>query len=533
MSIGHSVFRSTVPARDVSRSAALRLRVGWFARPVLVALGVLLQVRPADAAPVVFPETPLPGKAAFAESAGSRVRAILVHNNTIYVGGNFSVSQNGVTRTNLVALDLDGNLRPEFSGNPNGIVWALATDGKSLFVGGEYTRFGLKKRLAAVDLTTGAINPRFTAHVEGNLHKPAEEESQLATGVRSLAMMVDSSAAPPIVRLLVGGNFSQVNSTVDNRAGIAALDPETGDLDPSRFTLGVVDGYVNAVLSTPAQVYVGGTFNSFQEKPAGFSGGSSSGYSLGALDLNGKYRSYFTTGTESVTYARETPESVPKTQSEPLPIIDLDFAPASNRLFAAIGGKAGGANCAAAYDAPTGVRARGAQAQAWKTIYVGGDVQSVHYFGGNLYFGFHDGLFDQPDTSKVAVVDATTGLGVTDMAHVGASCDMKDKTTAENCWLPLMDAAKSSQQGFFGVWETRDFIDPVTGLARLIVGGEFTQVGGVANTKRLAIFAEAPPPLADAGTDAPADAEAVVIPDAGTASSADAGTAVGGSIATP
>ncbi|HMA94728.1 MAG TPA: hypothetical protein VKP30_18690, partial [Polyangiaceae bacterium] len=224
---------------------------------VPVGLCVLIHAAGANAKTVIFPETPLPGKAAFAESRGARVRAILVHGDTMYVGGNFTVSQGGVTRTNLVAFDLDGNLKPEFNAAPNGIVWSIVTDGKSLFVGGEYTRLGLKKHVAALDLKTGAVIPRFTAHLDGNLHKPADEETQLPTCVRTMAILTDTTVAPPVVRLLIGGNFTQVNSTVANRSGIAALDPDTGDLDTTRFAQGVAEGYVNAIVFTPQQVYVG------------------------------------------------------------------------------------------------------------------------------------------------------------------------------------------------------------------------------------------------------------------------------------
>ncbi|HEY5961295.1 MAG TPA: hypothetical protein VIV60_32280 [Polyangiaceae bacterium] len=446
-------------------------------------LSVSMYATAGSATPVVFPEAPLPGKAAFAESSGARVRSILVYGDTIYVGGNFSVSQNGVTRTNLAAFDLQGNLKPAFAANPNGIVWDIQTDGKWLFVGGEFTRLGLKKRIAAVDLTTGAVNPRFTVHVEGNLHTPVEEESQLPPSVRSLAVITDTTVNPPLVRLLVGGNFTQINSIVANRSGIAAVDPETGDLDATRFTLGVTGGYVNAVRATATQVFIGGTFNEFQSKAA----------SLGALDLTGIVRAFYNTGTENVTYPRETPESVPKTVTEPLPIIELDPSTTANRLFVAIGGKASGANCAAAYEIPDRVRTR-ALTQLWKTPGVGGDVQSVHYFDGNVFFGFHDGLYKQPDTTKMAAVDAATGIGQVDSDHVGLTCSLTDSSTAANCWLPVMDAASSGAQGFFGVWEIRDYVDPVTGMARLIVGGEFTQVGGVANTRRLAIFAQPVPP---------------------------------------
>ncbi|HMA97711.1 MAG TPA: hypothetical protein VKP30_33730, partial [Polyangiaceae bacterium] len=230
--------------------------------------------------------------------------------------------------------------------------------------------------------------------------------------------------------------------------------------------------------------------------------------SLIALDLMGGYRATFNTGNETVTYPRETPESQPTSVSEPLPIIDADFDPVLNLLLVAVGGKSSNGNCAAAYAAPTAVSSTAVR-RKWKSVYVGGDVQSVHYFDENVYFGFHDGLWDQPDTNKVAVVDSATGTGAADFDHDGLTCNVKDKATAEICWLPVMDAASSSQQGFFGVWEIRDYIDPVTGMARLAVGGEFTQVGGVANTARFAIFAQPLPPPPEPPPADPVPAEPV------------------------
>jgi hypothetical protein len=409
------------------------------------------------AAPVPFPELPKAGLASFS-AASMRVRALLIYGDTLYVGGNFRVTQGGVSKTNLAALDLNGNLKPCITASPNGTVFALATDGVSLFVGGEFTRLGLKRRLAAVDLLTGAVNRRFTAHVDGML------DTDTPSGVRALTILRDPSTTPATVRLIVGGNFTALDSTADNRAGLGALYPDTGDLDSTVFKQGVQGGFVDALLATDQAVYVGGSFTQILGRNT----------SLAALTPAGALRTSFSIGSE--------------------PIIDLDLDPISNRLFAAVGGAG---NRAAAFDASGGNRG----GPLWQSPRAGGDVQAVHYFGGNVYFGFHDGLFEQPDTYKLAVVDAGSGALEVDADHAGQSCDAAPELQG-NCWLPTLDLS-SGGQGFFGIWVITHVLDPITQQASLLVGGDFTQIGAVTNTRRFAIFNQLPAPSAAAFAAAP------------------------------
>ena len=401
----------------------------------------------ASAAVVPFPETPPPGVATFA-NIRSGIRTLLVVGDTIYAGGTFRVTEGGVTRNNLAAFDLDGHLKPGFSvesEGPSGAVLALATDGKTLFVGGSFTRMGLKRRLAAVDLATGVVNRRFTAHVAGAI------DPDSATGVYALAVVTDLRVQPPAVRLVVGGNFTRVNGPTDNRAGVCALNIDSGELDSTAFVDGVEGGFVRTLLVTTDQVFMGGSFTAAQGRTR----------NLVALDPTG------------VILSRGF-----GTQGQPVVALDIDAS--QNRLFAGVGGTG---NRAMAFTA-TGA---GAGSVLWRGPRVGGDVQSVHAFGGNLYFGFHDGVFLQPDPYKLAVVDAAAGTLEVDAEHPGLVCADTDDERP-NCWLPPMD--NTMGQGFLGVWAITHGVDAATGKARLIVGGEFTQIGGVANTRRLGIFPE-------------------------------------------
>lgn len=419
-----------------------RFAVLGFGALALVAFG-----QGASAAPANFPEVPNDGHASFSNGS-SRVSALLVHDDTLYVGGNFRVSQGGVTKTNLAAFDLNGNLRTTFTATPNGTVLALATDGASLFVGGEFTRLGLKRKLAALDLVTGAVKRPFTAHVDGVL------DSEKPTAVRALSVLTDTTTTPPTVRVIVGGNFTQINSTADNRLGLSALNPVTGDLDPA-FDQGVQGGFVDALLATEEALYVGGSFTQIQGRNA----------SCAALLPSGVLRNTFSTGGQ--------------------PVLDIDLDPVAGRLFAGVGG---GANRVVAFNASG---ADGGKSE-WQGPRTGGDVQAVHYYGGNVYFGFHDGLFSEPDPYKLAVLDATSGSLERDAEHTGLGCDGSAELV-DNCWLPTLDSTQG--QGFFGAWVIRHFVDPATQRANLVVGGEFTQIGRVTNTRRLAIFSELPGPL--------------------------------------
>jgi hypothetical protein len=428
----------------VSTRSSLWMAFGCMA--AVAAVGTSFTGR-ALAAPVPFALSPSAGLATFANNRLG-VRTVLVHGDTIYVGGNFRVTQGDVTRSNLAAFDFAGNLKEDFNAAPNGTVLALATDGHLLFVGGEFTRLDMKKRLAAVDLVTGKVDRRFRAHVSGVV------DTELPTGVRALAVVTDSGVTPPVSRLIVGGNFTHVNSNAitPNRAALAALAPDSGELDQTTFTQVVQNGVVDALLATADALYVGGSFDHILGRSA----------SLAALSASGQLLAgSFSSGGQ--------------------PTIDLDIDPIGNRLFAGVGG---GGNRVIAYVATGTDRGR----RLWQGPKTGGDVQAVRFLDGNVYFGFHDGLFTEPDAYKLAVVDAATGVFAVDPDHDGLTCgDTPD--LLPNCWLPQMDNTAGGQ-GFFGVWSIAALTDPLTGKASLIVGGDFTHIGDSARTRRLAIFTQ-------------------------------------------
>jgi hypothetical protein len=142
-----------------------------------------------------------------------RVNAIVQVGSTIVVGGSFDEVQTPggdiVARRNLFAFDAaTGALSTSFRPGVNGKVYALATDGTHVFVGGDFSRLsgGDTLRLGKLDLL-GKRVPGFSAPVTGS----AVYDLALANG-----------------NLYVGGRFTGVHGTP--RSAFAVLDAATGAL---------------------------------------------------------------------------------------------------------------------------------------------------------------------------------------------------------------------------------------------------------------------------------------------------------------
>jgi PKD repeat protein len=152
-------------------------------------------------------------------STGS-VRYLAQTGNTMVAGGNFTQVRNHgaattLTRNNIFSFDATtGIVNPSFAPNIDGLVHvvAIAPDGNSVFVGGEFKHVnGVPEvSLADVNLSTGAIVSSFKVPaLDGRIFT-----MKLAGG-----------------RLYIGGSFAHVNGVARN--GIAVLNPTTGAVDPA------------------------------------------------------------------------------------------------------------------------------------------------------------------------------------------------------------------------------------------------------------------------------------------------------------
>lgn len=370
-------------------------RLGRIGTALVAALVIAggLAVPSASSAPVSFSPTPVSGW-----STNAPVHAVLIVGNTVYVGGDFTqVRPPGggaaVNRARLAAFDIHtGALRTAFSADASARVETLATDGTRLFVGGSFTQIkGVNKsRLAAVDLTTGNVFTGFTATFNSNVFRIAVSGN----------------------RVFVGGSFTTLG--VAARSRLAAVNTVTGATDPT-FNPNA-DNTVRSLVVSPDgnTVYAGGQFTA----------------------IGGGVRANI------APLSSTTGELLPLTFQYPLVnlsvpvVIDLDISPSGDRLFAALGGFE---NQALSWSTVSGRRQWGHQ--------VDGDTQAVHYFNGNVYFGFHEGDLGD-STVRMLTADAATGAVVTPY-H-----------------LPI--------DSFFGVWNIDASADA------LVLGGEFMNVNGVA-----------------------------------------------------
>jgi hypothetical protein len=196
--------RRTLRALLVAMGACLALAAAPSAAGASPALGVVVSTNPANHTPNV---------------ASGAVYKFVQLGSLMYAGGSFSsvstapgVSPGGTfTRTNLLAFNATTGVISSFAPSINGAVWALATDGTSLYVGGAFSTVnGVARRgLVKLNPTTGAVDAAFNAGFSsGNV-----TEAAVAGG-----------------RLLVGGTFP-------------------GKLRALNLTTGANTGYINLSIS--------------------------------------------------------------------------------------------------------------------------------------------------------------------------------------------------------------------------------------------------------------------------------------------
>jgi hypothetical protein len=395
---------------------------------------------------------------------GTRVRAIAVDGNRVYVGGNFNIPTGNFTYRNLVAFDISPTatvaptLVTNFRPQPNDTVWAIAPDLLTVYVGGEFTSIGgqPRGRLAALDKSTGVANGTFIADVTGDLGCPtctSGVPNSGDPGVHALALTPDET-------LVLGGNFTAVKGTTRN--GLAQVSRNNGALYTG-FT-GVGGGFVTSLryLSQLGGVFVAGTFTSILGASRAF---------LAMTDIEGRL---------------VMPQTF-DTLGQPVIDLDAEALSANGQVFAAVGGSG---NSVFSFQGKNG--SVGAGSLKWRGPVVHGDVQAVHYYNGAVYFGFHDGMWvdgvngHPGDRFKLAAVNAASGALLVDRAHNGGVCDVNHQN---DCFAPLADPTTGTA-GFWGLWAIEHVV--TSGATRLLVGGDVNQWGnGVPNTRLFAVFGPA------------------------------------------
>jgi Domain of unknown function (DUF4214)/Bacterial Ig-like domain (group 3)/Domain of unknown function (DUF5122) beta-propeller/Divergent InlB B-repeat domain len=208
-------------------------------------LGTALGLALALLAPTIaHAQVPLPGHPdiVLAGNGGEVFATAVQADGKVVIGGTFSFV-NGVSRSNLARLNVDGSLDLTWAPNPDSDVFALAIIGTTLYVGGQYFHIGGLElsNLAAVELTTGNAIAGF-----------APQPSQRVTALASFGGT-----------LLVGGYFNSIGG--QSRHGAAAVNPATGAV--TGWNPGPGSGVLTFAISGNS-VYMGGEFQGFSRNYA-------------------------------------------------------------------------------------------------------------------------------------------------------------------------------------------------------------------------------------------------------------------------
>ncbi len=182
---------------------------------------------------------------AAAPDADGSVRAMAWNGSTLLLGGDFT-QLGPVARSHLAALDPASGLATAWDPQADGSVHALAVDGTTVYVGGSFTALGgnLRVGIGAIDLVTGLPTPWH----------PGDAGTQLPV----------DAIRPFGNRVYVGGGFTTMGG--QPRRYLAALDASTAA--PTAWNP-APDQPVLALLSDEAALYVGGNFHAIGGRAVG------------------------------------------------------------------------------------------------------------------------------------------------------------------------------------------------------------------------------------------------------------------------
>jgi len=174
--------------------------------------------------------------ATFNFKATSTVNALAIIGNTLYLGGDFTglskVGGASTLRNRLASIDLSTLTVTTWNPDADGEVFAMATVGTTLYVGGAFTFIGgtgANQRIAAAAFNTAAVGTPLTAW---------DPEARDANAPGPVFQGTVYALAPFGSVMYVGGTFTQIGglTTPQARDNIAAVDLTNGlatSWDPS------------------------------------------------------------------------------------------------------------------------------------------------------------------------------------------------------------------------------------------------------------------------------------------------------------
>ena len=173
-------------------------------------------------------------------SVNGRVRVVAYHNNTLYVGGDFTRARYGgktYRRHHVAAINATTGKLLAWNPRANGDVEALAVDKASnkVYIGGDFSKVGGKSRVRLA---------RVNGHRKGSVNKHWSHSANKQ--VRALTVANG--------RVYAGGFFTKIDGKP--RQELAAFSLATGGLG-SKWKPSAVGGMVHAIAATKKRVYIG------------------------------------------------------------------------------------------------------------------------------------------------------------------------------------------------------------------------------------------------------------------------------------
>lgn len=225
---------------------------------------------------------------------GVSVNALQLGSGVLYVAGQFDTAgTNRVLRRNAAALRLATGTATAWDPRPNGSVAALASDGATVWLGGDFTAVGPstpRSMLAAVDTASGTAKSWRADAYGGGLYCLAYDAGRLYVGgyltnvgglARTNAAALDATTAavlawdpqpnsfllaiaPTATGIYLAGGFSTVGGA--SRARLASVSVSTGAALAWSPTFGTT---ATALLVGTSRVYAGTNSPSYGASPAG------------------------------------------------------------------------------------------------------------------------------------------------------------------------------------------------------------------------------------------------------------------------
>ncbi len=401
------------------------------------------------------------------------VRAIVVSDNTVYVGGSFTTIGTR-ERRNIAALDANGMSTP-WNPNANASVFALAINGGAIYVGGRFTNIGTESRfrLAAINADKGTALP-WNANL-------------VSTSATSDTTITISALAISGLTVYAGGNFNVTVTIPRNR--VAAFDASTGR--PTMWNPNAPGGAVKALAVSGSTVYAGGTFTSI--------GGAAVRNRLAALDtVNGNAAAW-----------NPNVESVPMSALTEISTIDVARGIVYiGGLFTNIGGNNMRSNVAAidsikgtpipSFNPLTFDKQVRSLVVRGSVVYVGGEftrigtdttrkrLAALNASDASLSTTWNPIIPNASDTVRVlALSDSTVYVGG---KFTTVSGQLRNSIVAINARTGIPTLWNPNVQNVIGTTSNPGFVFSITvDSPRVYLGGRFNRVGGETRNNAAAV----------------------------------------------